>query len=144
LFLEEYLLAHDRNSDVINELVSWERQKNALRAITPVDWGAEGNGRDGEIVINPSVRTGHYRFAPRVLAGQRPGVFAFYLRRTGSPSIVRLGEIGAAVLQLAQDGADVDGIATSFRAVTSAPEQPFRQVASVLAELKAADLVLSY
>jgi radical SAM superfamily enzyme YgiQ (UPF0313 family) len=141
-FLPGYLAERGWLDAVAEELIAWEAEKHLLRT------AGSQRGKTLDTLIsntlrpNPSVRLRHFRHAPKLLVGQEPGLFAFYLRRNGNPSIARLGEVSGMILQLAQNGIDLSDLLNGLHCTCSIPRESLRQVASVMEELKGQDLVL--
>jgi radical SAM superfamily enzyme YgiQ (UPF0313 family) len=107
LFLEDHLKLIGKHNDVVAELILWERYKNQIRLGEAHGSPVERRfGAENLVFTNPSVISGYFRHAPRLLEGQESGRFAFYLRQNATAAIARVGDVAALILEIARPGVD--------------------------------------
>jgi Radical SAM superfamily/B12 binding domain len=149
-FAEEFVGSRGIGGDRFNDLVKWERMKQAFRSqapdteLTPDTIDLNGGT---EIRLNPTVRLAHFRYPLDANADSPdhvPADFAFLRRRDGDAGIVRVGLLAKAIMELA-DGEDVGGLTSAledvFRSDDVSDEGFARSVSATLEQLVTSEIV---
>jgi radical SAM superfamily enzyme YgiQ (UPF0313 family) len=132
---------------VLDEMIEWERCKHALRA-SSLHRGLTraSNPTSLKLVANPSVTLREFKLVDQFLAGSdkpQPGLFAFFLRGDGTPTIMRVQPIVELLLEIAESG-----IVRESLVATLAPNAqvgrtpPVQKLLSLITELERADLLI--
>ena len=149
-FVVEFAELRGIGGDRFDDLLRWERLKQLFRSrapetLLPSDMVATGGP---QIRLNPTARLEQFRHAPPVEAegeDHSPASFAFFRRRDGEASIVRVGSLATAVMEIASNACDVSGLTSRVEELVGSDNAPSEEraetVHAILEQLIANEVV---
>lgn len=149
-FLNSYLDDQGALDEVMREMLRWEQLKNILRyrVFSSAVQILADKRSDAVFITNPSVSTAQFKHTDAFLPNaeiNKPGTFAFYARRDGTPAIVRLEPLMLLVLNMAKEGTTSDHLLNTIENLADVREecQPARRAfLSLLDNLGEMDLLV--